>query len=71
MIISKYFFEAHILNIHDLNTNLNDLSSNVLSLYCVFYVQNLDLCLTHALILFIDYEIMLKLQCKTTLQFLT
>jgi hypothetical protein len=32
----KYFFEAQILNIHDLNTNLNYLSSNVLSLYCVF-----------------------------------
>ena len=37
MIILKYFFEVQILNIHDLNTNLNYLSSNVLSLYCVFW----------------------------------
>ena len=36
VIILKYFLEAQILNIHDLNTNLNYLSSNVLSLYCVF-----------------------------------
>jgi hypothetical protein len=36
VIILKYIFEAQILNIHDLNTNLNYLSSNVLSLYCVF-----------------------------------
>jgi hypothetical protein len=34
-------FEAHIWNIHDLNTNLDYLSSNVLSLYCVFWVRNL------------------------------
>ena len=65
MIILKYFFEAQILNIHDLNTSLNYLSSNVLSLYCVFDVRNLVLCLTRELI-FIDYKIMLKLQCKTT-----
>jgi hypothetical protein len=35
VIILKYFLEAQILNIHDLNTNLNYLSSNVLSLYCI------------------------------------
>jgi hypothetical protein len=29
-------------------------------------VQNLVLCLTRELIKFIDYKIMLKLQCKTT-----
>ena len=66
MIILKYFSEAQILNIHDLNTNLNYLSSNVLSLYCVFDVQNLVLCLTRKLIAFIDYIILLKLQCKIT-----
>jgi hypothetical protein len=46
--------------------NLNYLSSNVLSLYCIFDVQNLVLYLTRELIKFIDYRIMLKLQCKTT-----
>ena len=46
--------------------NLNYLSSNVLSLYCIFDIQNLVLCLTCELIKFIDYKIMLKLQCKTT-----
>jgi hypothetical protein len=46
--------------------NLNYLSSNVLSVYCIFDVQNLVLCLTRELIKFIDYKIMLKLQCKTT-----
>jgi hypothetical protein len=55
-----------MLNIQDLNTNLNYLSSNLLSLYCVFDVRNLVLCLTGELIKFIDYKIMLKLQCKTT-----
>ena len=37
--------------------------------YCIafFDVRNLVLCLTHELIiLFMDYKIMLKLQCKTT-----
>ena len=35
--------------------------------YIVFFdVQNLVLCLTRELIAFIDYKIMLKLQCKTT-----
>ena len=66
MIILKYFFEAQILNIHDLNTNLSYLSSNVLSLYCVFDGRNLVLCLTRELIKAIDYKIMLKLGCKTT-----
>ena len=66
VIILKYFLEAQILNIHDLNTNLNYLSSDVLSLYCIFDVQNLVLCLNRELIKIIDYKIMLKLQCKTT-----
>jgi hypothetical protein len=66
VIILKYFFEVQILNIHDLNTNLNYLFSNVLSLYCVFDVRYLVLCLTRELIKFIDYKIMLKLQCNTT-----
>ena len=67
MIILKYFLEAKILNIHDLNTNLNYLSSNVLSLYCIFDVQNLVLCLNRELLIkIIDYKIMIKLQCKTT-----
>ena len=65
MIILKYFLEAQILNIHDLNTNLNYLSSNVLSLYCIFDVQNLVLCLNRELIKIIDYKIMLKLQCNS------
>ena len=36
--------------------------------HCIvfFDVQNLILCLTRELIKFIDYKIMLKLQCKTT-----
>ena len=66
MIILKYFLGAQILNVHDLNTNLNYLSSNVLSLYCIFDVQNLVLCLNRELIKNIDYKCMLKLQCKTT-----
>jgi hypothetical protein len=66
VITLKHFFEAQILNIHDLNTNLNYLSSNVLSLYCVFDVRNLVVYLTRELIQFIDYKIMLKLQYKTT-----
>jgi hypothetical protein len=49
-----------------LNTNINYLSSNVLSLYCIFDVQNLVLCLNRELIKIIDYKFMLKLQCKTT-----
>ena len=67
VIILKYSFEAQILNIHDLNTNLNYLSSNVLSLYCVFWRSKFSFVFnswTH--IKFIDYKIMLKLQCKTT-----
>jgi hypothetical protein len=36
------------------------------SLYCIFDVQNLVLCLNSELIKIIDYKIMLKLQCKTT-----
>jgi len=65
VIIFKYFLEAQILNIHDLNANLNYLSSNVLSLYCIF-VQNFVLCLNCELIKIIDYKIMLKSLCKTT-----
>jgi hypothetical protein len=36
--------------------------------HCIvfFDVRNLVLCLTHELIKFIDYKIILKLQCKTT-----
>ena len=49
-LIGRLFFEEQILNIHYLNTNVNYLSSNVLSLYCVFDVQNLVLCLTRELI---------------------
>ena len=45
----KSLFEAQILNIHELNTHLNYLSSKVLSLYCVFDVQYLALCLTREL----------------------
>jgi hypothetical protein len=48
--------EAQILNIHDLNTNLNYLSSNVLSLYYIFDVQNIVLCLNRELIKIIDYK---------------
>jgi hypothetical protein len=66
VIIFKYFLEAQILNIHDLNANLNYLSSNVLSLYCIFDVQNIVLRLNRELIKMIDYKFMLKLQCKTT-----
>ena len=66
VIILKYFFGTQILNVHDLNTNLNYLSSNVLSLYCIFDIQNLVLCLNRELIKIIDYKFMLKLQCKTT-----
>jgi hypothetical protein len=53
-----------ILNVHDLNTSLNYLSSNVLLLYCIFDVQNLVLCLNRELIKIIDYKIRLKLRCK-------
>jgi hypothetical protein len=63
---SEYFLGAQILNVHDLNTNLNYLSSNILSLHCIFDVQNLVLCLNRELIKIIDYKFMLKLQCKTT-----
>jgi hypothetical protein len=54
---------------NDVWSSLNYLSSNVLSLYCVFDVRNLVLCLTRLLIKFIDYKIMLKLQCKTTMKY--
>ena len=60
MIILKYFLGAQILNIHDLNTNLNYLSSNILSLYCIFDVQNLVLYLNRELIKIIDYKFMLQ-----------
>jgi hypothetical protein len=33
----RSFLGAQILNVHDLNTNLNYLSSNVLSLYCIIF----------------------------------
>ena len=38
----------------------------IVSLYCIFDVQNLVLCLNRDLIKIIDYKFMLKLQCKTT-----
>jgi hypothetical protein len=66
VIILKYFLGAQILNVHDLNTNLNYLSTNVLALYCIFDVQNIVLCLNRELIKIIDYKFMLKWQCKTT-----
>jgi hypothetical protein len=66
VIILKYLLGPQILNVHDLNTNLNYLSSNVLPLYCIFDIQNLVLCLNRELIKIIDYKFMLKLQCKTT-----
>jgi hypothetical protein len=66
VIILKYLVGAQILNVHDLNTNLNYLSSNILSLYCIFNVQNFVLCLNRELIKIIDYKFMLKLQCETT-----
>jgi hypothetical protein len=49
------------LCISPLSTNLNYISSKVLSLYCVFYVQNLVLCLTCELLNFLDYKIMREL----------
>ena len=49
-----FIFEAQIFNIHDLNTNLNYLSSKVLSLNCVFDIQSLVLCLTCELLKFLD-----------------
>ena len=66
MIILQYFLGAQILNVHDLSTNLNYLSSKVISLYCIFDVQNLVLCLNRELKTIIYYKFMLKLQCKTT-----
>ena len=63
---TEYFLGAQILNVDDLNTNFNYLSSNVLSLYCIFDVPNLVLCLNRELTKIIDYKCMLKLKCKTT-----
>ena len=65
MIILKYFLGARILNVHDLNTNLNYLSSNILLLYCIFDVQNFVLCLNRELIKIIDYKFMLKKSSKS------
>jgi hypothetical protein len=45
-----------MLDINDFNTNFSYLSSKVLSLYCVFEVQNLDLHLTCELLIFLDYK---------------
>jgi hypothetical protein len=67
VIILKYFFEAQILNIHDLHTNLNFCLQMYFHCIVFFDIRNLVLCLTRELIIkFIDYKIMLKLQCKTT-----
>ena len=38
----------------------------LLSLYCIFDVQNFVLCLNCELIEILDYKIMLKSLCKTT-----
>ena len=62
----KILFDAQILNIHNLNTNLNYLSSKLLSLHSVFDVQYSVLCTTRELLKFLDYRIMLKLQWKFT-----
>jgi hypothetical protein len=51
-----------MLDNYDLNTNSSYLSSKVLSLYCVFEVQNLVLSLTCEFLKFLYYTIMLKLQ---------
>jgi hypothetical protein len=53
------------------NKQTNTLLSmtNVLSLYCIFDVHNLVLCLNRELIKIIEYKFMLKLQCKTTFNF--
>ena len=39
---------------------------SIVTLYCIFDVQNLVLCLNRELIKIIDYKFMLKLQYKTT-----
>ena len=44
------------------------MSSKVLSLYRVFDVQNLDLCLTPELLKFLHNKVMLKLQWNTTFE---
>ena len=54
------FFKAHIVNMHDVSTNSNYLFSKVLSLHCVFDVQNLVLCLTLEPLKLVDYKIMLR-----------
>jgi hypothetical protein len=66
VIILKYFFKAQILNIHDLNPKLNICLQMYYHCIVFFDIQNLVLCLTRELIKFIDYKIMLILQCKTT-----
>jgi hypothetical protein len=65
----KILFDAQILNIHNLNTNLNYLSSKLLSLHSVFDVQYSVLCITRELLKFLAYRIMLKLQWKFTFNF--
>ena len=65
----KILFDAQILNIHNLNTNLNYLSSKLLSLHSVFDVQYSVLCITRELLKFLAYRIMLKLQLKFTFNF--
>jgi hypothetical protein len=62
----KIFFGSTDFKYSWFKHKFNYLSSNVLSLYCIFDVQNLVLCLNRELIKIIDYKIMLKLQCKTT-----
>ena len=45
---------------HDVSTNSNYLFSKVLSLHCIFDVQNLVLCLTREPLKFVDYKSMLR-----------
>jgi hypothetical protein len=58
---TEYFLGAQILNVDDLNTNFNYLSTNVLALYCIFDVQNIVLCLNRELIKIIDCKFIAKM----------
>ena len=69
MIILKYLFEAQILIIHNLKTNLNYLSSKALLLYCVFDIQKLVLCFTRELVKFFYYKLRLKYSVELHLIF--
>jgi hypothetical protein len=45
VVIFKELYEAYLSNRHDLNTDLNNLSTKVLSLHCVWKEINLVVCL--------------------------